>query len=208
MTSVIPETSTTTSDPRAQSTDKPRQPGTCADWPGICTEAESGHFDHSNHGHQVVDKSGVQLLDVGFAALSNDSNPRPVIYIGSEDWAPDEFHAASAAVRQLMDTGDDMAERTMLRQGNGEAALARIDQKIKGERTRMIAMVAHQRRVRIELRPSRTPFTESDTEQTASAAFSLACDAVGIALAKSPDKAGMVRALRAMVDLYADEASA
>lgn len=208
MTSVIPETSTTTSDPRAQSADKPRRPGTCAVWPGICTEAEPGHFDHSNHGNAVTSGDGVRLLDIGFAALSGDSNPAPVIYIGGEDYAPDELHAASASVRRLMDTGDDMAEKAMIREGNGSTALARIDQKVQDETTRLVALVAHRRQVADQLRPARTPLDEPEDKQTAHAAFALAVDAVDIALAKSPDKAVMLLALRAMVNQYADEASA
>lgn len=184
------------------------EPSTCPAWSGICTVTEADHHDHFNHDHQVVNKSGGQLLDVGFAALSNDSNPAPVIYIGSEDYAPGEFHGASATVRRLMDTGDAMAETTMLRQGNGETALARIDQKIGDEQTRLVGLVAYRRQVADQLRPARTPLDEPADEQTSHAAFSLAHDAIALALAKSPDRAATLRALRSMVALYADEATA
>ncbi|MEV6752382.1 hypothetical protein [Streptomyces sp. NPDC051214] len=181
------------------------EPAVCPIWSGVCTVAEPGHYDHCNHGHQAVNKSGGQLLDVGFAALSNDSNPAPVIYIGSEDYAPGEFHAASASVRRLMDTGDDMAETTMLRQGNGTTALARIDQKVQDETTRLVALVAHRRQVADQLHPARTPLDDPEDKQTAHAAFALAVDAIDIAMAESPDKAVMLLALRAMVNLYAED---
>lgn len=184
------------------------EPAACPIWPGICTETAVGHHDHCNHGNAVTSPTGVRLLDTGFAALSGDPNPAPVIYIGGEDYAPGEFHAASATVRRLMDTGDDMAEKAMIREGNGSTALARIDQKVQDETTRLIALVAHRRQVADQLRPARTPLDEPEDKQTAHAAFALAVDAIDIALAKSPDKAVMLLALRTMVNLYADEASA
>jgi hypothetical protein len=51
------------------------------------------------------------------------------------------------------------------------------------------------------LKHSRTPFTDSEDKQTASAAFDLATRAIDVALAKSGDQAVTLRALRSFLDM-------
>src|SRR5688500_2281855 len=82
----------------------------CPTFPGLCTETEPGHFDHSNHDHKVTDKQGETILDVGFVQVS-DGGPA-IIYIGGlchEDYAPEEVHAKTAEIRALLEEADRMA---------------------------------------------------------------------------------------------------
>lgn len=88
------------------------QPAGCPVYPGLCTETETGHHDHSNHQHTVTNKSGGHLLDVGFVQLS-DGGPA-IVYIGgmsSEDYLPEEVRPATAKLRQLLDEADAIADR-------------------------------------------------------------------------------------------------
>jgi hypothetical protein len=86
----------------------------CPVYPGVCTETEPGHYDHSNHDHRVRDKQGETILDVGFVQVS-DGGPA-VIYIGGlahEDYAPQEVRAKTAEIRRLLDEADAMADKVM-----------------------------------------------------------------------------------------------
>lgn len=87
---------------------------TCREYPGLCTETEPGHYDHSNHEHRVRDKQGETILDVGFVQVS-DGGPA-VIYIGGlahEDYAPEEVRAKTAELRALLDEADRMADQLL-----------------------------------------------------------------------------------------------
>ncbi|MCX4906842.1 hypothetical protein [Streptomyces sp. NBC_00878] len=86
----------------------------CPVWPGICTDTAPGHFDHFNHEHRVLDKSGNPLLDVGFVQLSDLGGNSPAkIYVRGEDFAPEEIPAKTAELRRLLDTADAMAEKVL-----------------------------------------------------------------------------------------------
>ncbi|MFJ6566456.1 hypothetical protein ACIQNU_03490 [Streptomyces sp. NPDC091292] len=71
--------------------------------------------------------------------------------------------------------------------------------------TWLVGVTATIRRYAIALEPSTTPFTETETEQESHAAFSVALAALDVALEKSPDPARMLAAMRAVLDLAADE---
>ncbi|WP_327319287.1 hypothetical protein [Streptomyces sp. NBC_01235] len=88
------------------------QPAGCPVYPGLCTETEPGHYDHSGHDHSVTTKDGHHLLDVGFVQLS-DGGPA-IVYLGGmshEDLLPDEVHAKTAELRRLLDVADGIADR-------------------------------------------------------------------------------------------------
>lgn len=96
---------------------------TCREYPGLCTETEPGHFDHSNHEHRVRDKQGETILDVGFVQVS-DGGPA-VIYIGGlahEDYAPEEVHTKTAEIRALLDQADQMADQLLGRRAHTQVA--------------------------------------------------------------------------------------
>src|SRR5688500_17980840 len=86
-------------------------PTPCPVFPGLCTVTEPGHVDHWNHDHQTVDKRGERILDVGFVQVS-DGAPA-VIYIGGEDYAPEEVRAKTAEIRALLDEADRMADQLL-----------------------------------------------------------------------------------------------
>ncbi|MGW0596108.1 hypothetical protein ACWD11_03070 [Streptomyces sp. NPDC002776] len=69
----------------------------------------------------------------------------------------------------------------------------------------VIGLLALRRRFAIALEPGKTPFTETESEQTSAAAFSLAARAIEVALAQSPDRAGTLAAMRSLLNLHADE---
>jgi hypothetical protein len=83
----------------------------CPVFPGVCTETAPGHVDHWNHDHETVDKRGERILDVGFVQVS-DGAPA-VIYIGNEDYAPEEVRAKTAEIRRLLDQADAMADQLL-----------------------------------------------------------------------------------------------
>jgi hypothetical protein len=109
----------------------------CPIWPGLCTDTTPGHYDHHNHDHEVTDKRGGQILDVGFVQLSDERGDSPAfICIGGEDYDPSEVRAKTAELRRLLDQADDMADQVMRMQGAAvqppaerafSAALASID---------------------------------------------------------------------------------
>lgn len=77
-----------------------------------------------------------------------------------------------------------------------DLGLSEADELIGGAVPWLIQLIATRRRIAIELNPGKTPFTESQDRQTASAGFDLATAAIDVALAKTEDRAGMFRALR------------
>ncbi|WP_143674596.1 MULTISPECIES: DUF6907 domain-containing protein [Streptomyces] len=90
------------------------EPAGCPVWPGICTDTTPGHYDHFNHEHHVLDKGGEQLLDIGFVQLSDvDGNSPAMIYIRSEDFAPEEVRPKTTELRRLLDTADALADKVM-----------------------------------------------------------------------------------------------
>lgn len=105
-------------------------PTTCPVFPGLCTETEPGHYDHWNHDHQTVDKRGERILDVGFVQVS-DGAPA-IIYIGNEDYAPEEVRAKTAEIRALLDEADRMADQ-LLAQRTVPSQLSRTENRRGGE---------------------------------------------------------------------------
>ncbi|MFJ5150866.1 hypothetical protein ACIQCF_04660 [Streptomyces sp. NPDC088353] len=88
-----------------------------------------------------------------------------------------------------------------------QLSLPQVDELISDETVHLIALRADRRRLADLLTPACTgPIDETDDEQTSHAAFSLAADALQIALAKSPDRASTLRALRALYDVHVSEA--
>lgn len=69
-------------------------------------------------------------------------------------------------------------------------------------------LIAARRRLAIELKPSRTPFMETENAQTATAAFELATAAMQVAVDKAEDQTAMLAALRLWLKLAEDEACA
>jgi hypothetical protein len=78
--------------------------------------------------------------------------------------------------------------------------MPQVDELIADAVPWLTALIATRRRIAIELKPGRTPFTDSEDKQTASAAFDLATRAMDVALAKTEDRAGTLRALRNFLD--------
>src|SRR5688500_860062 len=84
----------------------------CPVFPGVCTETEPGHFEHSNHDHRVTNRDGNHILDIGFVQLS-DGGPA-IVYIGGmghEDLLPEQVRAKTAELRALLDQADALADR-------------------------------------------------------------------------------------------------
>lgn len=84
-----------------------------------------------------------------------------------------------------------------------DLCLTQVDELIGDAVLWLVQLIATRRRIAIEVSPqqSTVPFTESQDKQTASAAFDLATKAVDVALAKTADRAGTLRALRNFLDL-------
>ncbi|MFF5009658.1 DUF6907 domain-containing protein [Streptomyces phaeochromogenes] len=89
------------------------EPVVCPVWPGICTDTEPGHYDHFNHQHSVLDKSGGRLLSVSFIQFSDEElgASEAVVAIGDEDFAPEEIRPKTAELRRLLDAADAMADK-------------------------------------------------------------------------------------------------
>ncbi|QQM42826.1 DUF6907 domain-containing protein [Streptomyces liliifuscus] len=89
--------------------------GMCTVWPGVCADTELGHYDHSNHDHEVLDKSGGRLLDIAFVQFSDErlGASEPVVCIGEEDFAPEEIRPKTAELRRLLDVADALADKVM-----------------------------------------------------------------------------------------------
>jgi len=86
----------------------------CPIWPGICTDTTPGHYDHFNHEHTVLSKTGEVLLDVGMCALSDGGGA--VVYIAGmnhEDFRPEEVRAKTAELRRMLDKADEMADQVL-----------------------------------------------------------------------------------------------
>lgn len=93
-------------------------------------------------------------------------------------------------------------------QGSGawpDLTMGQVDELIDDATGWLTQLIATRRRLAIELNPGRTPFTEPADKQTSSAAFDLATRAMDVALTKTGDQAGMLRALRNFLDLTEDE---
>ena len=108
------------------------------------------------------------------------------------------------AAFQLVQWDDD--EPRLAFQSDGtwpDLTLTQVDELIGDAVPWLTQLIATRRRLAIEVSPNRStvPFTESDDEQTASAGFDLATRAMDIALDKSEDRAGTLRALRNFLDM-------
>lgn len=84
-----------------------------------------------------------------------------------------------------------------------DLGLTQVDELVGDAVDWLVQLISVRRRFAIEVSPNRStvPFTESEGEQTASAAFDLATRAIDAALAKTGDRAGMFRALRSFLNL-------
>ncbi len=80
-------------------------------------------------------------------------------------------------------------------------ALDALDQQITDSIEQLTRLIAARRYLAVQANPGRTPFTESDEQQMASAAFSLAVQAMTGAVDRSQDKAATLLALRSWLDL-------
>ncbi|MEU3413741.1 hypothetical protein ABZ760_21140 [Streptomyces sp. NPDC006658] len=74
--------------------------------------------------------------------------------------------------------------------------------------THHIALKVARRQLADMLTSARTPLDEPEDEQTAHAAFSLAAEALAVALEKSPDREATLAAMRSLVNLHAAEVHA
>jgi len=168
-----------------------------------CTEAGPGHYDHFNHCLRVVGEDGETILDAGMVHLSGEG--APMVYLRNEEFTDAaSAHAKTAEVRRLLDQVDAIADRVL---GVDADTLTSIDQQITVDTTRLIAMIAARRRTAIKLNPGRTPFAEPETEQVSAAAFQLATEALKVSVEKTQDRPGTLRAMRAYVDLAAEQAT-
>jgi hypothetical protein len=105
---------------------------------------------------------------------------------------------------------DDEAPRLVF-QGTGlwpDLNLAQTDELVADAVPWLIGLMATRRRFAIALEPGKTPFTETEAEQTSAAAFSLAARALETAVSRSGNRAETLRAFRSLVNFYGDEAGA
>jgi hypothetical protein len=96
-------------------------------------------------------------------------------------------------------------------QGTGlwaDINLEQVDELIGDAVPWLTQLIATRRHLAILLNPGSTPFTQTDDQQTASAAFCVATDAIGVALKKSPDPAGLLQAMRTYLDMAETEGPA
>ncbi|MDX3689915.1 hypothetical protein PV726_06105 [Streptomyces europaeiscabiei] len=90
----------------------------------------------------------------------------------------------------------------------GDINLTQVDELIGDAVPWLTQLIATRRHLAILLDPGSTPFTQTDDQQTASAAFCVATDAMRIALDKSPDPAGLLQAMRTYLDMAEAEGTA
>ncbi|GAA2218831.1 hypothetical protein [Streptomyces indiaensis] len=141
----------------------------------------------------------------------NHADPREHRHTGREyaltgRYLQDPDRDGIAAV-QLAAWDDDAPRLTF--QGTGlwpELDLAQTDDLVRDAVPWVIGLLATRRRFAIALEPGKTPFTESETEQTSAAAFSLAARALETALSTSANREQTIRAFRSLLDLHTDEA--
>jgi hypothetical protein len=162
------------------------QPAGCPDGIDWCTGAPENHADQREHRHtgREYALTGQYLQD------------------------PDPSSSGVAAV-QLAAWDDDAPRLTF--QGTGlwpDLDLPQTDELIGDAIPWLIGLMATRRRFAIALEPGKTPFTETETEQTSHAAFSLAARALEAALSTSPNRVETLRAFRSLLDLHDDEAGA
>ncbi|MEU2598451.1 hypothetical protein ABZ669_14670 [Streptomyces hirsutus] len=164
----------------ALATDTARERGiqaACPDGVAWCTGAPDAHDDPREHRHEsrMYALTGRYLQD------------------------PDR-HSVGAV---YLSAWDDDAPRLVF-QGTGlwpSLSLPEADELIGDAVTWTVGLISTRRRFAIELNPGKGPFTESEEQQTAAAAFSLATRAMDIALEKTGDRAGMLLALRTVLDM-------
>lgn len=163
-----------------------------------CTDTEPGHHDHHNHGIKVTGEDGDTILDIGMVGLSG-SEQHAIVYLRNEEFTDAAaLNAKTMEINLLLDAVNAMGRRVL---GVDTGLLASVDQQIADDTRRLIDLDAERRRIAIQLKPAVTPFEESAGQQTASAAFSAATRCMDVALAKSGDRAGTLRALRTFLDM-------
>ncbi|MER7969681.1 hypothetical protein ABTX35_11935 [Streptomyces sp. NPDC096080] len=153
--------------------------GACPDGVDWCTGIPANHAGHlDDHRHESVE------------------------YRMAGDYLQDPAHDGMAAFQ--MAAWGDGTRPTLVFQGTGLWPDLTPEQAKELKRDALawlIGVHATTRRHAVDRQPTRTPFTETRNEQEAAAAFEVATRAMGTAMAKSGDRAAMVRAMRAFLDL-------
>lgn len=158
------------------------QPAGCPDGITWCIGAPDGHADPREHRHESREYTlaGRYLQD------------------------PD---AGCSTANVYLSSWDADTPRLVF-QGTGlwpDLDLPQADELVDDSVTWLIGLISIRRRFAVELNPGKGPFTETEQEQTASAAFALATSAMDVALGAAGDRAGMLRAMASYVDLSRDE---
>ncbi|MFI8894852.1 hypothetical protein [Streptomyces paradoxus] len=158
----------------------------CPDGIDWCAGAPDNHSDPREHRHESREYAltGRYLQD-----------PQP--------------RSSGIAAVQLTAWDNDRPRLTF--QGTGlwpELDLPQTDELIGDAVPWVIGLLATRRRFAIALEPGKTPFTETEAEQTSAAAFSLTARALETALSTSANRAQTLRAFRSLLDLHTDEAGA
>ncbi|MFD9111593.1 hypothetical protein [Streptomyces bottropensis] len=154
----------------------------CQDGIAWCDGDPVNHTDDDDHRHQGAEHTlnGSYLCDPGTEGIVT-------FYLAK--WRDSQPH--------------------LVFQGTGlwaDIDLAQVDELIGDAVPWLTQLIATRRHLAILLNPGTTPFTQTDDQQTASAAFCLATDSMRIALDKSPDPAGLLRAMRTYLDMAEAEA--
>lgn len=92
------------------------QYGPCTIWPAVCTRT-GAHDDHINDDMSITSQDGERLLDVTFTQFSDTEGVSPARIAlsgyGSEEYAPEDVHAATARIRDLCDEADALADKVL-----------------------------------------------------------------------------------------------
>lgn len=231
MTSVIPEASTATPNPKDQRLDRGRA---IADLPKVVDEAMQktlpGHYT-PELAAQIADFVAAELRQPADGPLAPAPTPCPdsVAWCDGDpvNHTDDDDHRHQGAEHTLngsylCDPGTEGiatfylakfhdSQPHLVFQGTGlwaDIDLTQVDELIEDAVPWLTQLIATRRHLAILLNPGSTPFTQTDDQQTASAAFCLATDSMRIALDKSPDPAGLRQAMRTYLDMAETEGHA
>jgi len=155
----------------------PTPPAPCPDGVAWCVGDPLNHTDDDDHRHQGAEHTlnGSYLCDPSTEGIAT-------FYLAK--WRDSQPH--------------------LVFQGTGlwaDIDLAQVGELIGDAVPWLIQLIATRRRLAIELKPSRVPFAESEDTQTKAAAFELATRSMDVALAKTDNRAGTLRALRTWLDM-------